>query len=370
PLVTCLNTSLWHANPDFCVAKSCTPPDIMNGNFNYTTDLVLGTTIIYTCDMGYRLVGQESAQCVLHNNEVFWDNVPYCASIPCSPPPAIENGQSSDGNRDFTFGMAVTYTCNRGFSLIGDPTIHCTVNKDLEGVWSGPPPECKVVRCKNPEVKNGKKLSGFGTEYTYRHTVTFECYPGYLLNGSSTVTCEADNSWNPPVPTCEPGQHPNALCKEPPTVDNGMHNGTKSTDFVPGSVVVYKCKDGFTLTGAASIHCKVDHQHQGVWSKPTPECQSDVPPVGEHPNALCKEPPTVDNGMHNGTKGTDFVHGSVVVYKCKDGFTLTGVGVLRCIARDEYRGVWSKPPPECRGGANMIIVGIFPLLLAMLIMNI
>ncbi|KFW09498.1 Complement receptor type 1, partial [Eurypyga helias] len=417
PLVTCLNTSLWHANPDFCVAKSCTPPDIMNGNFNYTTDLVLGTTIIYTCDMGYRLVGQESAQCVLHNNEVFWDNVPYCASIPCSPPPAIENGQSSDGNRDFTFGMAVTYTCNRGFSLIGDPTIHCTVNKDLEGVWSGPPPECKVVRCKNPEVKNGKKLSGFGTEYTYRHTVTFECYPGYLLNGSSTVTCEADNSWNPPVPTCEPvhcgpaprfpfaeperavgesslaGTKLNYRCKPGYTAASGkssavtclndaswsadpdfcirqqctpltIKNGDVVADnFLFETVVTFTCHPGYELKESSSAKCVVSGN--GVdWDTPLPYCER------EHPNALCKEPPTVDNGMHNGTKGTDFVHGSVVVYKCKDGFTLTGVGVLRCIARDEYRGVWSKPPPECRGGANMIIVGIFPLLLAMLIMNI
>ena len=132
-------------------------------------------------------------------------------------------------------------------------------------------------------------------------------------------------------------------------IDNGMHNGTKGTDFVHGSVVVYKCKDGFTLAGAASIHCKVDHQYRGVWSKPTPECKGDVPPVGQFPYVLCGKPPTIDNGMHNGTKGTDFVHGSTVAYKCNDGFTLAGAAFLQCLAGDQNQGVWSKPAPECRG---------------------
>ncbi|NWW93649.1 CR1L protein, partial [Rhynochetos jubatus] len=396
PLVTCLNTSLWHANPDFCVVKSCRPPDIMNGNFNYTTDLLLGTTIIYTCDTGYRLVGQQTARCVLENNEVFWDNTPYCDIIPCSPPPVIENAQSSAGNQDFTFGMAVTYRCNTGFSRIGDPTIHCTVNEDLEGVWSGPPPECKVVRCKNPEVKNGRKLSGFGTEYTYRDTVTFECYPGYLLNGSSVVTCGADNTWNPPVPTCdlihcgpaprfpfaEPerpvgesspaGTQLRYMCKagyaaagskssvvtclndatwsaEPdfcirqqctrPMIKNG---DVIADNFQFETVVTFTCHPGYELKESFSAKCVVSGN--GVdWDTPLPHCER------QRPDALCKEPPAIDNGMHNGTKGTDFVHGSVVVYKCKDGFTLAGVGVLRCIARDQYQGAWSKPLPECRG---------------------
>ncbi|KAM6191889.1 complement component receptor 1-like protein [Sarcoramphus papa] len=491
PLVTCRSFG-WSSELDFCIGKSCGPPDITNGNFNYTTNLLFGATITFSCNVGYRLVGEPSVQCVLKGNEVAWNKIPYCTSIPCLSPPAIENGQFIGGDRDFTFGMAVTYRCNRNFALIGDATIHCMTDDNLEGKWSGPAPECKMVRCNSPEVKNGRRLSGFGTVYTYKNTVTFECNPGHLLNGSSVVTCEADNTWKPPLPTCDPihcgpaprfpfaeltravgesslagtklgyqckpgytaasgkssvvtclsdttwsadpdfcirqqctppttengdviadnflfetvvaftchpgyelkgpssakcvvsgngvdwdtaspyceRQLPDVLCEEPPMIDNGMHNGTKGTDFFHGSVVVYKCKDGFTLAGAASIHCKVDHQYRGVWSKPTPECKGDVPPVGQFPYVLCRKPPTIDNGMHNGTKGTDFVHGSVVVYKCKDGFTLAGAAFLQCIAGDQNQGVWSKPAPECRGGANMIVVGIFPLLLAMLITNV
>lgn len=64
-----------------------------------------------------------------------------------------------------------------------------------------------VVRCENPKVKNGKKLSGFGTEHTYKNTVIFECDPGHVLNGSGVVTCEADNTWKPRLPTCDPSEY-------------------------------------------------------------------------------------------------------------------------------------------------------------------
>ncbi|NWH18091.1 C4BPA protein, partial [Grus americana] len=414
PRVTCLSYSNWSSDSDFCIGKSCGPPDIANGIFHYTTDLLFGATITYTCNVGYRLVGKQSARCELKNNEVSWDNTPYCAIIPCLPPPEIKNGQLINRDRDFTFGMAVTYSCNKGFALIGDATIHCTTDGEFQGIWSSPAPECKVVRCKNPEVKNGRRLSGLGTEHTYENTVAFECNPGYLLNGSSVVTCEADNTWKPPLPTCDPiycgpaphfpfaeltravgdsslagttltyrckpgyttangkssvvtclsdrtwSADPDFCIREyfcsspPPTIANGMHNGTKGANFVQGSVVVYKCKDGFTLAGAASIHCEVDHQHHGVWSKPIPECKADVPPVGQLPDILCEEPPTIANGMHNGTKGANFVHGSTVAYKCKDGFTLAGPTFLQCMAGDQYQGVWSKPTPECRGDLSLI----------------
>ncbi|NWX80536.1 C4BPA protein, partial [Alca torda] len=79
-----------------------------------------------------------------------------------------------------------------------------------------------------------------------------------------------------------------------------------------------------------------------------------VPPAGRRPDGGCEDPPTIDNGMHNGTKGAGFVHGSVVAYKCKDGFTLAGAAFLQCTVGDQSRGVWSKPAPECRGELSCV----------------
>ncbi|NXJ74348.1 C4BPA protein, partial [Trogon melanurus] len=397
PLVTCESSNDWSVNPDFCIGKSCGPPDIMNGNFDYTTNLLFGATINFTCNVGYRLIGEPSAQCVLNGNEVSWSKIPYCEIIPCLPPPVIENGQVTRRDRDFLFGMAVTYSCDRGFALIGDATIHCTMDDDLEGVWSGPAPECKVVSCKNPEVKNGRRLSGFGTEHTYKNTVTFECDPGHLLNGSSVVTCEADSNWKPPLPTCDPiycgpaprfpfaeltsavadsslagtelryrckpgyaaarGKSSVVICLDnttwsadpdfcvrqqcpPPAIENG---DVIADNFLFESVVTFTCHPGYELKGSPSAKCVVSGD--GVdWDTASPRCERQLPD-----DVLCEEPPAIDNGMHNGTKGTDFVQGSTVVYKCKDGFTLAGAAFLHCVAGDQARGVWSELAPECRG---------------------
>lgn len=65
------------------------------------------------------------------------------AVIPCEPPPVIANGQISSTQTEYVFGLAVTYTCDEGFSLIGSSMIYCTVDAESNGIWSGPAPECK-----------------------------------------------------------------------------------------------------------------------------------------------------------------------------------------------------------------------------------
>ncbi|KAH1171483.1 hypothetical protein KIL84_007101 [Mauremys mutica] len=184
--------------------RSCKPLELANGRVHLPA-LQVGTTATFSCNEGYRLIGTTSAKCVDSGNGVDWDKeLPHCQAIPCRPPPDIthgsHNGQTEQG---FTFGSAVTYKCDQGFSLIGEASIHCTSKDNVNGEWSGPAPECKVVRCPEPEVKNGKKQSGFGPDYSYGNTVIFECDSGYTLTGSSSVKCDASNSWVPSLPTCQ-----------------------------------------------------------------------------------------------------------------------------------------------------------------------
>ncbi|NWI49898.1 C4BPA protein, partial [Calyptomena viridis] len=398
PVVTCLANSTWSEKRDFCIGKSCEQPYIINGNFHTETNLLFGATITFTCNIGYQLVGPPSAQCVLKNGEVYWDSIPSCEVILCLPPPEIKNGQLTNGDEQFTFGMAASYRCNKGYSLIGGATIYCTIGSNLHGTWSGPAPECKEVNCENPEVKNGKRLSGFGTEHTYQDTVTFECNAGYRMNGTSVVTCEANSTWTPPLPRCDeilcgppphfpfaalptavgdssafgtqlsyqcnpgyeaaPGKSSVLICQSndtwsaadpdfcvrqqcsPPKIENGNVSGN-DTAFPFGTVVKFTCKPGYELKKSSA---KCVASGNGVdWDQAPPYCSRQLSA------ALCDEPPTIANGMHNGTRGTGFVHGSVVVYKCKHGFTLTGAAFLQCIAGAQYQGVWNKPAPECRG---------------------
>ncbi|NXM78824.1 C4BPA protein, partial [Serilophus lunatus] len=393
PEVICLANSSWSEKPDFCIGKACEQPQITNGNFHIKTNLLLGATITFTCNSGYRLVGPPSAQCVYKNGDVYWDSIPFCEIIVCLPPPEVKNGQLINGKEEFTFGMAASYTCNQGFSLIGDATIYCIIGKNYSGTWNGPAPECKEVTCKNPEVKNGKRLSGFGTEHTYQDTVTFECNDGYRMNGSSLVTCEANSTWSPPVPTCDeircgppphfpfaklptavgdssafgtklsyqcnpgykaaPGKSSVLVCQRndtwsaadpdfcvrqqcsPPKIENGKVSGNNET-FPFGTVVKFTCNPGYKLK-TSSAKCVASGN--GVdWDAAPPYCSK----------VMCPRPPNIPNGLHSAQSLHKVSRGVTVHYSCKDGYNLVGNMSITCT--DAGVWVWSRPLPRCEGG--------------------
>lgn len=60
-----------------------------------------------------------------------------------------------------------------------------------------------MVGCEHPSVENGKLLSGYRAEYTYRDTVIFDCNFRYAMNGSDTCTCSENGLWDPPLPLCQ-----------------------------------------------------------------------------------------------------------------------------------------------------------------------
>ncbi|XP_017596586.1 PREDICTED: C4b-binding protein alpha chain-like [Corvus brachyrhynchos] len=281
PYVTCLANS-WSRNSAFCTSKSCGQPHIENGNFHARTDLLFGATVTFTCHAGYRLVGPPSAECVVRNGKVSWSAVPSCEIILCPPPPAIKNGHLLSENEEFAFGMAVRYSCNKGLSLIGEATIFCNSGRNFQGVWSGPAPECKEVKCENPEVTNGKKLSGFRSEYMYGDQVSFECNPGYSMKGSSAVTCDANSTWTPPLPTCD-----EIRCGRPPEFPFASPTTAVGESSAFGTKVMYHCKPGFELAPGSSS--AVTCQRNASWSAANPpSCtrqQCSAPRV-EHGNVV------------------------------------------------------------------------------------
>ncbi|KAH1171610.1 hypothetical protein KIL84_007228, partial [Mauremys mutica] len=391
PFVTCLANSTWSADPEFCVGKPCKPLDLENGRVDLT-DLLFGATANFSCNEGYRLTGPNSVQCVVMDGGVDWDKeLPRCDAIPCLPPPHIANGSHTGQNeQEFSFGSAVTYKCDQGFSLIGEASIHCTTKDNLNGEWSGPAPECKVVRCPEPEVKNGKKQSGFGPDYSYGNTVIFECDSGYILTGSSSVKCEANNSWVPSLPTClracespprfsfaelpgvvnnsypvgtelkyscrsgytlAPGKSPLVTCLanstwsadpefcvgkpcKPLELENGR---VDFTDLLFGATANFSCNEGYRLIGTTSAKC-VDSGNGVDWDKELPHCQA-IP---------CLPPPGIANGSHTGQNEQEFTFGSAVTYKCDQGFSLIGEASIHCTTKDNFNGEWSGPAPECK----------------------
>ncbi|XP_074165152.1 C4b-binding protein alpha chain-like isoform X2 [Sminthopsis crassicaudata] len=209
PTRTCLPDGTWSKATEFCEKKRCPNlGDLVNGHVNIKEDIVFGSTISFSCDKGFLLIGESQSLCkIISENQVGWSApLPECQIIRCLPPPKVDNGQyTEDFQEFFTYGSSVRYTCDQTYSLIGNESIHCTTMNMKDGEWSGPPPQCKVVRCESPLLPNGHLLSGRRPPYTYKETLILECDSGFYLEGEEKISCGADNSWVPRIPQCKPG---------------------------------------------------------------------------------------------------------------------------------------------------------------------
>ncbi|XP_008834020.1 membrane cofactor protein-like [Nannospalax galili] len=163
-----------------CSKKSCQQQnDPLNGKIHLINESIqLGTQIKFVCNKGFYLIGSKILRCIVKGSNVQWnDQPPQCEKILCAPPPKINNGTFSPSHKDiFGYNDVATYKCDETsggdeFSLVGNSQIHCS-GKD---VWSSDPPECKVVKCPYPVIKNGKLTSGFSKKYYYSAKVMFKC---------------------------------------------------------------------------------------------------------------------------------------------------------------------------------------------------
>uniref|UniRef100_A0A2K5URA2 Complement receptor type 2 n=1 Tax=Macaca fascicularis TaxID=9541 RepID=A0A2K5URA2_MACFA len=448
--IRCNAQGTWEPSAPVCEKECQAPPNILNGQKEdrHMVRFNPGTSIKYSCNPGYVLVGEESIQCTSEgvwtppvpqckvavceatgkqlltkpqhqfirpdvnsscdegyklSGSVYQEcqgrtpwfmEIRLCKEITCPPPPVIYNGAHTGSSlEDFPYGTTVTYTCNPGpereveFSLIGESTIRCTSNDQERGTWSGPAPLCELsllaVQCSHVHVANGYKISGKEAPYFYNDTVTFKCFNGFTLKGSSQIRCKANNTWDPEIPVCEKG------CQPPPGLHHGRHTGGNTVFFVSGMTVDYTCDPGYLLVGNKSIHC----MPSGNWSPSAPRCEETCQPVREDLQELpvgsrvelvntscqdgywltghtyhkcqddengiwfkkiplckvihCHPPPVIVNGKHTGMKAENFLYGNEVSYECDQGFYLLGEKKLQCRSDSKGHGSWSGPSPQC-----------------------
>ncbi|NWV14589.1 DAF factor, partial [Ptilonorhynchus violaceus] len=94
PTITCLRNQTWSAALEFCKRKQChSPENPANGSVVVLTDLLFGSNISYTCDKGYKLVGGSQRTCEVSGTRVSWSgDPPVCQQLGCPAPPSIANG--------------------------------------------------------------------------------------------------------------------------------------------------------------------------------------------------------------------------------------------------------------------------------------
>ncbi|NXJ74305.1 CR1L protein, partial [Trogon melanurus] len=336
----CGDNGQWQGSREFCTPRRCVRPDDPdNGRLVLAEDFTFGSTVNFTCNTGYRLVGSSQIQCVIKDDVVSWDrDVPFCEPIRCLPPPEIANGGHTEADKEhFEYGRSVTYRCHpvrrgqRPFSLVGDASIFCTTTDNVNGVWNKPAPECKVVTCEQPRVENGRLLSRYRFEYTYRDSVLFDCNFRYSLNGSDASTCRENGLWEPPLPRCQLSS-----CDDPPNVHNAVKAKLASNLFPVKTVVTYECREGHQFSPGETvrhIQCLPDF----TWSETPPPCE----------RIRCPNP-DVRNGRALNVWGErdDYLYGDRLEITCNEGYAFKGHSsslVLHCTSD----GRWDPEVPEC-----------------------
>ncbi|XP_039108614.1 C4b-binding protein alpha chain, partial [Hyaena hyaena] len=277
-VLTC-QRNLWVYDEFCVKKKCRHPGELQNGQVIVKTDILFGSHIEFACSEGYVLIGSATSHCDIYDKGVDWsDPLPQCIIAKCEPPPAISNGKHNGGDEDFyVYGSSVTYSCDPNFSLLGKASISCTVENKKIGVWSPSPPTCKKISCSKPEIQNGKIILGFGPHYTYKDSMVFDCNRGFILKGSSLIHCEEDNNWNPPPPTCELNSCiglpdiPNASWET-----YNHHMSTNQRIYSVGTMLKYRCNDGYKPTSdwPTTVTC----QENLTWT-PHVECKEVCCPI-------------------------------------------------------------------------------------------
>ncbi|KAM9801205.1 seizure protein 6 homolog [Neosynchiropus ocellatus] len=182
-----------------------------------------------------------------------------------------------------------------------------------------------------PEISNGWKTSSH-PELVQGTVVTYQCYPGYQVDGGEQRTCQWDLTWSGELPRCEKV----VSCTDPGTVEHGsrFRSGPK---FTVGSTVQYFCDEGFTLSGNSLLTCYNGGSFGPRWNQKRPSC---LPELFEP----CTHPGTPVDSVSSSGK-VHFQAGETIRYSCRGGHQLLGEPVLRCVPG--HPSQWSGLPPVC-----------------------
>ncbi|XP_031680921.1 complement decay-accelerating factor isoform X7 [Oncorhynchus kisutch] len=120
--------------------KDCgAPRKIPHLTYEFKEGTLFGASARAICDKGYQLMGPSYRQCYATG----WSGRPRCNVVTCDKPPEIMNGTiiEKPGEELPEYGCVIQYSCNEGYTLIGNKSIECIE----DGEYNSLPPECKDV---------------------------------------------------------------------------------------------------------------------------------------------------------------------------------------------------------------------------------
>ncbi|XP_056413930.1 CUB and sushi domain-containing protein 3-like [Hyla sarda] len=380
--IVCLDSYTWSVPSEFCTRRSCVNPgEIANGEFEATNNFLFGSRLTYTCNPGYRILSRRNYRDCQADGT--WTNtVPTCEAVICPAPDPPVNGMFSPEKDEYAYQDAVNFICNKNLHIIGEDFASCT----SDGTWSTTTPTCKAISCEDPgPVQNGKKASGFVGPYTWKSSVSYQCDPTFVMNGSSSVTCTVDSRWDPDIPECL------SVCDPPP---NNYDYAVLKEQHIAGrnyfdkTTVEYKCRTGYEIdpnknniitcmgrswsalaTFCSPVSCgdpgnvanaeklapkftfgsRVEYKCHERYKITSPsnykECQADRnwSPGEIICTVTCKFPSVASLNLKPVSKSV-YVHNDVVTLECIEGFVLNGSRSVAC----NSEGLWEPSLPKCK----------------------
>ncbi|KAM5312551.1 CUB and sushi domain-containing protein 1 [Glossophaga mutica] len=384
------------------------------------------TTVLFSCNPGYTMHGSSTLTCLSGGRRVWDQPLPSCV--------AECGGQihAATSGRLLSPGYPAPYDNNLHCTWVieADPgktiSLHFIVfdtetNHDILKVWDGPL-ESEVLlqewsgsalpgdihstfnsltlqfdsdffisksgfsvqfstsvasTCNDPGVpQNGTR---YGDSREPGDTVTFQCDPGYQLQGQEKITCVQLNNrffWQPDPPTCRAAcggnltgpagviLSPNYPQPYPPGKECDW-TITVNPDFV--IALIFKSfnmepsYDFLHVYEGADSNSPLIGSFQGAQAPDRIESsgnslflafRSDAS-VGlsgfaiefkEKPREACFDPGNIMNGTR---VGTDFKLGSTVTYQCDPGYTIVDPSSITCVIGADGKPAWDRVLPSC-----------------------
>ena len=167
------------------------------------------------------------------------------------------NGHMKGNCKGAMIGDVCSFYCVEGYKVRGESSITCRST----GSWDYSTPTCEgPVKCRDIWAPSSGSTSGFCSPGYAGLVCSFQCRPGFTLEGPSGIVCLPDGYWNKSPPYCVDTRK--AMC--PPLsyghANGGVFMGTCSPGK-QGSTCTLKCAEGFILEGFETYECGPD----GKW---------------------------------------------------------------------------------------------------------
>ncbi|KAG5674431.1 hypothetical protein PVAND_004402 [Polypedilum vanderplanki] len=326
----------WTGKHPQCLVDWCPEPPQVSGGKTQVSGRRAGSTVTYTCDYGYVLIGEDIISCGLGGE--WTGKTPICRYVDCGTPARPDRGSLILINGTTTVGSIVKYDCEEDYWLVhGDDIQTCT----KDGRWSGTTPSCELISCDTPQVPTASYVVGY--DYNVHSQITYHCDPGHVLKGDPVLECLESGEWNKNPPVCQ-----FIDCKPLTPILSGNIRYVQNTTYL-NSEVVYSCVNTHRLNGNPRRTCL----DTGLWSDTAPKCEE----------IRCSEPILADHSLLSVT-GNDRMYGRTVLrthqdsatssvqtykvgalakYRCERGYKIVGDPLITC----EENGTWKGNVPEC-----------------------